>query len=109
MDDVGVGHGVGVVAAEDVDVLADTEHLWRFTELEHNAGAEAGGGVTWVCTEDADGAAGGRAKAHHELDGGRFASAVGTEEGDDFAAAESEGEIVECEDTIGVTLGDVVE
>ena len=63
-DDVGVGHGVGVVAAEDVYVLADAEHLGGPANLEHDAGAEAGGGEARVGGEDADAAAGGRAEAH---------------------------------------------
>ena len=58
LDEGGVGHGVGVVAAEDGDVLADAEHFRSSTNLQHDAGAEAGGGVAGVCAEDADVAGG---------------------------------------------------
>jgi hypothetical protein len=105
-DNVGVGHGVGVVAAEDRDVFADAEHLGGTADLKHDAGAEAGGGVAGICAEDADGAGCGGAEAHEQLNGGGLAGAVGAEEGDDFTTAEGEREVIERGDAVGVAPGD---
>ncbi len=77
--DVGVGQGIGIVTAEDADVLANAEHLGSPADLQHNASPEARCGVARVGVKDANGAAGGNAEAHHELDGSGFSGAIGTQ------------------------------
>ncbi len=104
---VSVRHGVGVVAAKDIDVLADAEHLGSLANLQHDTSAEPRRGVTRIGAEDADRAAGGRAEPHQEFDGGGFAGSVWAQESDDLAAMQGEREIVQCEDAVGVALGDV--
>ena len=89
-DDLGDGQRVGIVAAEEVDVLADAEGFGDAGDLQHGADAGAGGGVARVAAEDADGAGGGGDEAEEQLDCGGFACAVGAEESDDFAGAERE-------------------
>ena len=74
-----------------------------------DAGAQARGVVAGIGAEDADGAGGGRTEAHEKPDGGGFAGSIGAEEGDNFAAAEGDGDFVEGDDTVGKPLGDVVE
>ena len=87
-DEFARGEGAGVVAAEEVDVLADAEGFWGAADLEHDAGAEAVGAEARVLAEDVGLAVGGGAEAEEELDGGGFAGAVGAEEGDYFAGVE---------------------
>ncbi len=94
-DELGDGHGRGIVAAEEVDVLADVEHLGGVADLEHGSDAGAGGGVAGVSAEDAGAAGGGGGEAEQEADGGGLAGAVRAEQGDDLAGVEGEAEAVE--------------
>ena len=104
---VGIGHGIGVVAAKDIDVLANPEHLGGPADLQHDAGTEARGGVARVGVEDADGAAGRRAQPHEELDGGRFAGSIWAQESDDLSAMQGKRDVVQRDHAVAVTLGDV--
>ena len=108
LDDLGDGKRVGVVAAEEVDVLADLEGLGDACDLEHGADAATGGGGAGVAAEDAGGAAGRGGEAEEQADAGGFARAVGSEDGDDLAWVERHGEAVEGGDR-SVLLGDVVQ
>ena len=51
-DDVGDGERVGIVAAEEVEVLADAEGFDDAGDLQHGADTGAGGGFARVAAED---------------------------------------------------------
>ena len=106
-DEVRGRHGVFVVAAEHGDVFADTEHLRRGADLQHDPGAEAGGALAGVRAEDANRAGGWGAETHEQLDRGGLARAVGAKQRDDLAAMQGEGEIIERDDAVTVAAGDV--
>ena len=105
-EDVGDGEWVGIVAAEEVEVLADAEGFGDAGDLQHGADAGASGGFARVAAEDLRGAGGGGDEAEEQLDGGGFAGAVGAEQSDDFAGTEREAQVVEG-DGCAVALGDV--
>ena len=54
--DFGRGQRIGIVAAEEVDVLADAQHLRHAGDLQHGADAGAGVGVAGIAAEHAGGA-----------------------------------------------------
>ena len=76
---VGEWHGIEVVAAEELNVLANAEHFRSAADLEHDAGTKAGGVVARVGAKDLNGAGGRRTEAHEKLDCRGFSGAIGTE------------------------------
>jgi hypothetical protein len=104
---VSVWHGSGVVAAEDIDVLANPKHLGSLANLQHNAGTEARRGVTRVTVEDTNSAVGGCAEPHEEFNSGGFAGSVWPQESDDLSAMQRQRYVVQGDHAVGITLGDV--
>ena len=109
LDDIGVGHGVRVVAAEDLDVLAHPKHFGGPASLQHHASAQARGMIARVGAKDAHDAGGWRTETHEKLDRRGLSRSVGTQQSNYLAAAKRKREIVEGDDTVGKSLGDVIE
>jgi hypothetical protein len=65
--------------------------------------------IARVSAKDVDSTRCRRTQAHEKLDCGGFPGSVGTKQSHNFAAAKGETEIVESDNTIGESLGDVVE
>src|SRR6185312_5341884 len=94
-DDFGSGQRVGVIAAEQVNVLADAKGVRDAGDLEHGSNGGAGFGVAGIAAHDAHAAAGGSDEAEQQADGGGFPRAVGAEQGDNFSGIERERELIE--------------
>ena len=85
------------------------EHFGSAADLEHDSGAEAGGGVARVGAEDADVAGGGRAEAHHEsLTAVDLPAPLGPRSAT-ISPRRRVRERPSRADAVGVALGDVVE
>ena len=98
------GHGVGVVAAEEIDGLLHVEVGLDAGGLEDDAYSLAEGGLLpgRIVAQDVDLAGASLEVTLEDFDGGGLAGAVGTEEGEDFARRHFE---VDAADGLYVTVG----
>ncbi len=70
--------GLGIVAPEELNVLAHAEHLRGFSTLQHDSRTHACGMIARVGAKDIDGAGCWRTEPHEKLDRSGLSGSVGT-------------------------------
>ena len=93
--DLGRRQRMGIVAAEQVDVLAHAQHLRHAGHLQHGADARPRVSIAGIAPQHPRAARVGRYQPQQQAHSGCFPGAVRAQQGDHFPGAQLQREVVE--------------